>query len=179
MSALRDFLKVYWPLVAVAFAGVLLALMLMDPAPPKTIRFAAGSPGGAYHAFAERYQRLLAEEGVEVELVETQGSIDNLRLLDDSEVDVGLVQGGLSTPRDEEKLRSLGGLFPEPFWVFVRKDVEAETLGDLRNLRMAVGGQGAPLAPYLDWAIFSDPGQNRAGDRPEPRGPQCPECAII
>ena len=143
MSALRDFLKVYWPLVAVAFAGVLLALMLMDPAPPKTIRFAAGSPGGAYHAFAERYQRLLAEEGVEVELVETQGSIDNLRLLDDSEVDVGLVQGGLSTPRDEEKLRSLGGLFPEPFWVFVRKDVEAETLGDLRNLRMAVGGQGS------------------------------------
>lgn len=143
MSALRDFLKVYWPLVAVAFAGVLLALMLMDPAPPKTIRFAAGSPGGAYHAFAERYQRLLAEEGVEVELVETQGSIDNLRLLDDSEVDVGLVQGGLSTPRDEEKLRSLGGLFPEPFWVFVRQDVEAETLGDLRNLRMAVGGQGS------------------------------------
>jgi len=60
MSGLRDFLKVYWPLVMIAFAGVLLALVLMDPAPPKTIRFAAGSPGGAYHAFAERYQRLLA-----------------------------------------------------------------------------------------------------------------------
>ena len=67
MSGLRDFLKVYWPLVVVALAGVLLALVLMDPAPPKNIRFAAGSPGGAYHAFAERYQRLLAEEGVEVE----------------------------------------------------------------------------------------------------------------
>jgi anhydro-N-acetylmuramic acid kinase len=26
---------------------------------------------------------------------------------------------------------------------------------------MAVGGQGAPLAPYLDWAVFSDPALNR------------------
>lgn len=143
MSGLRDFLKVYWPLVVIAFAGVLLALVLMDPAPPKTIRFAAGSPGGAYHAFAERYQRLLAEEGVEVVLVETQGSIDNLRLLADSEADVGLVQGGLSTARDEEMLRSIGGLFPEPFWVFVRADLPAETLGDLRAVRMAVGGDGS------------------------------------
>ena len=143
MSGLRDFLKVYWPLVVVAFAGVLLALVLMDPAPPKTIRFAAGSPGGAYHAFAERYQRLLAEEGVEVVLVETQGSIDNLRLLGDSEVDVGLVQGGLSTVSDEEELRSIGGLFPEPFWVFVRNDVPVDTLGDLHDARMAVGGTGS------------------------------------
>jgi len=143
MSGLRDFLKVYWPLVMIAFAGVLLALVLMDPAPPKTIRFAAGSPGGAYHAFAERYQRLLAEEGVDVVLVETQGSIDNLRLLGDSEADVGLVQGGLSTARDEEMLRSIGGLFPEPFWVFVRTDLPAETLGELRTVRMAVGGDGS------------------------------------
>ena len=29
MSGLRDFLKVYWPLVVVAFAGVLLALVLL------------------------------------------------------------------------------------------------------------------------------------------------------
>ena len=143
MSGLRDFLKVYWPLVVVALAGVLLALVLMDPAPPKNIRFAAGSPGGAYHAFAERYQRLLAEEGVEVELVETQGSIDNLRLLDDSEADVGLVQGGLATDRDREELRSIGGLFPEPFWVFVRSDFPAESLGDLRAARIAIGGDGS------------------------------------
>ena len=162
MSGLRDFLKVYWPLVVIAFAGVLLALVLMDPAPQKTIRFAAGSPGGAYHAFAERYQRLLAEEGVEVELVETQGSIDNLRLLDDSEVDVGLVQGGLSTAKDEEDLRSIGGLFPEPFWVFVRNDFPAETLGDLRTARMAVGGEGSGTR-MLALELEADYGADWAG----------------
>lgn len=143
MSGIRDFLKVYWPLVAFALAGLLLAFVLMDPAPPKTIRFAAGSPGGAYHAFAERYQRLLAEEGVEIILIETQGSIDNLRLLDDDEADVGLVQGGLARPSDDKELRSLGGLFAEPFWVFVRTDFPAEDYGDLTGARLAIGAEGS------------------------------------
>lgn len=39
--------------------------------------------------------------------------------------------------------------------------VGAPVIADFRVADMAVGGQGAPLAPYLDWAIFSDPSQNR------------------
>lgn len=143
MSHLRDFMKVYWPLVAVAFLGLIIAFMLMDPAPPKKIRFAAGAPGGAYHAYAERYQRLLAEQGVKVELVDTAGSVENLRLLDDGEVDVALVQGGLASDHDRELLRSLGGLFPEPFWVFVRNDTGVNSFGDLRGYRFAIGANGS------------------------------------
>ena len=143
MSSIRDFLKLYWPFAAVAVLGVLVTWIMMDPAPPKTITFAGGAPGGAYHSFAQRYQRLLAENGVSVELVETQGSIDNIRLLESGEVDVGLVQGGLAKPSDAESLRSLGGLFPEPFWVFVRNEVAADDFGDLRGARMAIGGPGS------------------------------------
>ena len=143
MSGLRDFLKVYWPLIAVALLGLLIAFMMMDPAPPKKIRFAAGAPGGAYHAFAERYQRLLEEQGVKVDLVDTAGSVENFRLLDEGEVDVALVQGGLASGKDREKLHSLGGLFPEPFWVFVRNGVEVNAFGDLRNSRFAIGAPGS------------------------------------
>jgi anhydro-N-acetylmuramic acid kinase len=39
--------------------------------------------------------------------------------------------------------------------------VGAPVVSDFRVADMAVGGQGAPLAPYLDWAIFSDPSLNR------------------
>ncbi len=39
--------------------------------------------------------------------------------------------------------------------------VGAPVIADFRVADMAVGGQGAPLAPYLDWAIFSDPSLNR------------------
>ncbi|MEZ6010688.1 MAG: TAXI family TRAP transporter solute-binding subunit [Hyphomonas sp.] len=143
MSGLRDFLKVYWPLIAVALLGLILAFALMDPAPPKKIRFAAGAPGGAYHAFAERYQRLLEEQGVKVELVDTAGSVENLRLLDEGEADVGLIQGGLASAHDREKLHSLGGLFPEPFWVFVRNEAGVNSFGDLRGYRFAIGAPGS------------------------------------
>ncbi|MEZ5953413.1 MAG: TAXI family TRAP transporter solute-binding subunit [Hyphomonas sp.] len=143
MAGLRDFLKVYWPLIAVALIGLIVAFMFMDPAPPKKIRFASGAPGGAYHAYAERYQRLLADEGVEVVLLDTAGSVENLRLLADGEADVGLIQGGLATDRDRELLQSLGGLFPEPLWVFVRADSPVQAFEDLRTVRFAIGGQGS------------------------------------
>jgi len=35
-------------------------------------------------------------------------------------------------------------------------------MADFRLGDMAVGGQGAPLAPYFDWAVFSDPAKHRA-----------------
>jgi protein SCO1/2 len=66
--------RIYGPVIAVAVLGFVVALFLMDPAPPRTIRFGAGAPDGAYHAYAERYQRLLAEQGVEIELVDTAGT---------------------------------------------------------------------------------------------------------
>lgn len=139
----REFWKVYGPLMAVALIGFIIALSLVEPAPPRSIKFGAGAKGGAYFAYAERYQALLAEQGVTVELVETAGSIDNLRLLTSADVDAALVQGGLAQPSDREGLRSLGGLFEEPFWVFLRQDFPATSFGDLRAARLSIGPEGS------------------------------------
>ena len=143
MNAAKDFLKIYWPLAVLALGGVLVTFMLMKPAPPDEIRFAAGSPGGAYYTYAERYQRILEEEGVEVELIATAGSVENLRLLSVDDADFALVQGGLSTAEDSEILQSLGGLFYEPLWVFVRSGSDVAAFEDLRNKRVAIGAQGS------------------------------------
>jgi anhydro-N-acetylmuramic acid kinase len=35
------------------------------------------------------------------------------------------------------------------------------TVGDFRIADMAVGGQGAPLVPYIDWMLFRSPRKNR------------------
>lgn len=37
----------------------------------------------------------------------------------------------------------------------------APVMADFRVADMAVGGQGAPLAPYFDWAVLGDPSRNR------------------
>lgn len=140
---MRDFIRVYWPFVAVAFVGLLIALRFVEPAPPREITFAAGSPGGAYHAFALRYQRLLGEQGIDVGIIETAGSVENLRMVADGDADIGLVQGGIANPQGDDELRGLGGLFLEPFWVFVRTDLGATDFGDLKPLRMAIGQPGS------------------------------------
>ncbi len=158
----RDMWRIYGPVIALALAGFLVAFFVMDPAPPKTVRFGAGAPGGAYHDYAERYQRLLAEQGVNVELVDTAGSIDNLRLLDDDFIDVALVQGGLTGATEEESLRSLGGLFEEPFWVFVRDGAKAADFGDLRSLRVTIGPDGSGTR-----ALATALQTNYGGDWPE------------
>lgn len=139
----KDFWKIYGPLIVVALIGFIWALSAMDPAPPSKIRFAAGSPGGAYYAYAERYERLLEEQGIDVELVDTAGSIDNLRMLEAGEVDVAIVQGGLAKASDAERLRSAGGIFEEPFWIFVRTDHPAQSFGDLRQARLSIGLAGS------------------------------------
>ncbi|MBY9065715.1 TAXI family TRAP transporter solute-binding subunit [Hyphomonas sp. WL0036] len=139
----RDFWKIYGPLIVVALIGFVWALSAMDPAPPGKIKFAAGAPGGAYHAYAERYQRLLEDQGIEVELVDTAGSIDNLRLLEEGVADVAIVQGGLARSEDAEILRSAGGIFEEPFWIFVRADYPAQSFSDLRGARLSIGAEGS------------------------------------
>ncbi|MEM6666665.1 MAG: TAXI family TRAP transporter solute-binding subunit [Pseudomonadota bacterium] len=143
---MKDFLKVYWPLILVAVAGVFLAMRFVEPPPPKSISFAAGSPGGAYSEYANRYAALLEEHGVTVEVMTTAGSLENLRLLTsegDDQVDVALVQGGIADPGTDRELVSLGGLFYEPFWVFARADLGLTQFAELQNVRLAIGTEGS------------------------------------
>ncbi len=140
---MKDFLKVYWPLILIAVAGLIVALRFVEPPPPKTITMATGSPGGAYFAYGERYRNLLREHGVEVELISTAGSIENLQMLQDGDADVALLQGGTAIPADADWLRTLGGLFYEPFWVFARKDLDMRRFADLSGLKVATGPEGS------------------------------------
>lgn len=140
---MKDFLKVYGLLIAVAIAGVLIALSFVDPAPPSSISFAVGSKGGAYAAYGERYKAILAKHGVKVDLIHTAGSVANYRFLNEKQADVALVQGGLASSEDREALRSLGGLFYEPFWVFVQDLDPVQSFADLKFARIAIGAKGS------------------------------------
>ena len=87
-------------LVVIALAAT--QLMIIGPAPPRTIMMATGAEGSAQQKFGERYRALLAAHGVELRLVTTEGSVDNLQRLNDpsSGVSVAFVQAGLTEPAD-------------------------------------------------------------------------------
>lgn len=140
---MREFFNAYWPFIAVGLGGLIFAMLFIEPAPPRKISFAVGSPSGAYHAYAERYQRILGDQGVKVDILETAGSVENLRLVRDGDADIALVQGGIASTEMDPDLYSLGGLFPEPVWVFVQTDLALTDFGQLRDKSMAIGSSGS------------------------------------
>ena len=140
---MKDALKVYGPLALLVIASIWLALSLIDPAPPSKVTFASGGSDGAYYSLAQQYAEALGESDVEVEVLETRGSIENMELLKTGQADIAFIQGGLADAQAREEMRSLAGMFHEPFWVFVREATGAEDFGDLRSVRLSIGAEGS------------------------------------
>jgi len=102
--------------------ALVVTVALMNPLPPRTVVMATDTAGGAYAETARRYQAFLARNGVRLELRATNGGVDNIKLLQDpkSGVKVALAQGGLSNPTKSPDVASLGTVFYEPVWIFLR-----------------------------------------------------------
>jgi TRAP transporter TAXI family solute receptor len=141
---MRDSLKFYVPLAILLTVGFALASRYVNPAPPRHVRIASGAPQGAYAESARRYREILARDGITLEVFATSGSMENLQLLQAKTggADVAFVQGGTGSP-DTPGLLSLGSVFFEPLWVFVRDAVPARYVGDLVGRRLALGVEGS------------------------------------
>jgi TRAP-type uncharacterized transport system substrate-binding protein len=76
------------------------------PMPPRTLTMTTGMGGGSYAALGERYRQVLARNGIQLQLLPSSGSVENLtRLRDESTpVDVGFVQGGIGKAETASKL---------------------------------------------------------------------------
>ena len=137
--------RVYGLALALTVAGFAIAYQFVEPAPPRSITISAGAPGGAYHDYAHRYAALLARDGVELRVLESAGSVENLARLTapDGAVQLALVQGGVGDRERHPGLVALGSLYYEPLWIFHRADMPLELLGDLRGRRVAIGAEGS------------------------------------
>jgi TRAP transporter TAXI family solute receptor len=142
-TAFVEFMKVWGLLTVIVVVGFVVTYQYVGSPPPKVVRIATGAKDGAYYAFAQRYARLLANDGISLEVVPTAGSVENFDLLKKGEVSLALVQGGTATDDDKERLQSLGSLFLEPVWVFTRKQKTIKRFSELKGKRVAVGAPGS------------------------------------
>lgn len=133
-----------WIWVVGSCLAVLVAtyLIFVEPPPPRSIVIAGGGRHGAYFRFARRYAAELAREGLAVEVRETAGSVENLRLLGEGAVAAAIVQGGVAGPEDRQRLVALGSLYREPLWVFTR-GAPVGRLAQLAGRRVGVGPEGS------------------------------------
>jgi TRAP-type uncharacterized transport system substrate-binding protein len=130
---------------------LLVAWLLVDPAPPGKIRLATGPEGGFYEMLGERYRRALRSYGLEILLVPTAGTPENLVLLREGTVDVAFVQGGVGgTPPSDTSLRSLASLDIEPLWLFSRHDWTLTDFLSQPELTIAGGRVGSGTRDLVD-----------------------------
>ncbi|MCR9079080.1 MAG: ABC transporter substrate-binding protein [Hyphomonadaceae bacterium] len=143
---MKDALKVYGPLAVAILILLIITMRFVAPPPPMELRFAAGGVDGQYYALAQRYADALSRHGIDVEVLETRGTMENYALLNAGEADVALLQGGLADDESRANLESLGGMFAEPFWIFTRADqlsLLSSDFGDLETVRIAGGAEGS------------------------------------
>jgi len=144
----KDSVRIAAISIIVLLAGFAFAYQFVEPAPPREITIATGGTSGAYYAFAKRYHETLARQGIKLNVLKSAGSIENIQLLASGKADVAFIQGGTGNAQANPDLVSLGSLYFEPLWVFVRADLAVETLSHLRGLKITAGAQGSGT-----WAV--------------------------
>ena len=160
LLSMRAMLVSAGPFILLTVVLLTLAYWWLDPNPPKHVTLATGPAQSAYAEFGTRYAKALAQNGIAVRLVPSEGSSANLQLLREGKVDLGFVQGGSDeNPLNAESgIESLGSLFVEPLWLFYKTQaaIDATTndtltsFGQLKTLRINVGTKGSGVPALME-----------------------------
>lgn len=105
---------------------------------------ATGPEGEANYQLGDRYREVLAKSGVELRLMPTAGSLENLELLHESKsgVSVALIKGGDAVGVESSGIQSLGTVGYEPLWLFHRNEITGNLRG-LASRRVSIGPEGS------------------------------------
>src|SRR5262249_7705454 len=115
------------PSAAIVLAVLYMTYRFIDPIPPRHFMIAAGMAASGYDNFARQYARILAREGVELEVRNAAGAVEDLNLLRDGD-------SGVQAGRDRHATRSAPKIGRPPF------DLDCSRQLDASNSR----GRGPP-----------------------------------
>jgi len=144
LISLRDLLVASGPTIVLVAVACFIAYLVVDPAPPRQVRLATGQENSAYETFGQQYAKELKRDDIVVGVQRSLGSKENLERLQRGEADIAFVQSGSTSEEQvaQGELVSLGSLFTEPVWLFLRENVKAKSLTGLRGLRINLGPEG-------------------------------------
>jgi TRAP-type uncharacterized transport system substrate-binding protein len=131
--------------LALVIGAAWLVLEYLVPSPPFRVTIATGRKGTTFDYFGEKYRARFARAGIELNVRETAGALENYKLLQDrnSNVQIAFSTGGISNGAQAPDLRSMGLIFNVPFWVFYSSSQSLDSLTQLKGKRIAVGPEGS------------------------------------
>lgn len=107
----------------------------------KVIRIATASKGGYYYQFGIAVKKQIElETKYTVKLLTTAGSVENRSLLLAKKADFAIIQGGAASLKNLTLVRPL---WHDYIQIIVRKSSKIQSLKDLNNRQVALGGLGS------------------------------------
>src|SRR5258707_4153063 len=140
----RDLAISFGPILLISAAAIWLAVRLIQPAPPNTLTISAGPEGSTFWNAAQKYKEILARNRITLNVLSSEGSLDNLKRLTDpgSKVDVGFVQDGVAADNGKDGLMSLGSVSYVPLALFYHGPFVTR-LSEFKGQRLAIGAEGS------------------------------------
>jgi uncharacterized protein len=144
----NQWLLIHGPIWMAALALFLFLAHRWMPMPPQSITISAGPAGGMYQQYGLKYAQALKTHDIDVRVVESAGTGENLQRLSDPKADVqaAFVQGGYAygdtSSALNENLETIAQIDVEPVLLLTRiKDLDS--LQALRGMRVAIGPVGS------------------------------------
>ena len=138
---------------AFLLATAVLAAGCIRGDPGGRVRLAAGDRGGLYLAFGEIFAKRLQTRypGIAVDVLPTEGSVENLARLRAADVDMGLaladvVERDRATGPAGTAPLAVARVYENYLQVIVRESAAAKQLSDLQGLRVSIGPGGSGAA---------------------------------
>jgi TRAP transporter TAXI family solute receptor len=136
--------RIVWPIVGLGIVGAIASafVLLQENTRVHRLTLASGSPTGEYYAFSQAFAEVISRNHprIDIEVIETDGSQNNMTLLRDNQAQLALVQS--DTPV-EPPARAVALLFPEMFHLMARTDSGIASMADLRGKRVALMPEGS------------------------------------
>ena len=141
-----------WQITLLSFVLLMGLSFAVSTAPANSInlKIGAGSKEGAYYQFGQNLKKALTPAGnaaLSLEIVATDGTLENLSLLEKHEIDIAIIQNDIGNYvysgkygyRGFDEFSGLLPLFPEYLQVIVPINSEIKLLGNLRGRSISVG----------------------------------------
>lgn len=140
----NKFFTISIPIILLVIASFYITSQFIQPSPVKELTIATGSKSGNYYQTALEYKKLLEKEGVKINILESHGSIENIKLINENKADIAFIQNGTITSAQTNHISTLASIYYEPLWVFYKNDgYSMEYIIQLISKKISIGKEGS------------------------------------